>query len=169
MGCNIQIDSRHNKIAGSSRARTWRSTTAALRPGRYSFPYFQRDQTSARRASAATGRCGGQLPGGGRRSRGPVAASGEQHRRMGLTGSHQRRAFLFQRLFRETLKSPTSTIASRDPRHRSGGHRSADRDIEHCDHVVVLGGQEVIDAAPVLHLRLHKSSGTGSPCTGSLT
>src|SRR2546423_1248091 len=34
-------------------------------------------------------------------------------------------------------------------------------DIERCDHVVVLGGQDVIDAAPVLHLRLFKSQHKG--------
>jgi len=34
-------------------------------------------------------------------------------------------------------------------------------DLERCDYVVVLGGQEVIDAAPVLHLRLFKSERRG--------
>src|SRR2546430_7773748 len=34
-------------------------------------------------------------------------------------------------------------------------------DIERCDQVVVLGGQDVIDAAPVLHLRLFKSQRKG--------
>src|SRR5439155_422653 len=34
-------------------------------------------------------------------------------------------------------------------------------DIERCDHLVVLGGQDVIDAAPVLHLRLFKSQRKG--------
>src|SRR5256886_14861572 len=38
-------------------------------------------------------------------------------------------------------------------------------DIERCDQVVVLGGQDEIDAAPVLHLRLFKSQRKGLQAT----
>ncbi|HEV3096856.1 MAG TPA: molybdopterin-dependent oxidoreductase, partial [Candidatus Dormibacteraeota bacterium] len=74
--------------------------------------------------------------------------------------------FLFQRLFREVLGS-----ANID--HRGGVLEDAEpddmtlpiADIERCDHVVVLGGQDVIDAAPVLHLRLFKSQRKGLQVT----
>src|SRR5205814_2552671 len=70
--------------------------------------------------------------------------------------------FLFQRLFREVLTSPNLD-------HRSAVLEDAEpddmtlpiADIERCEHVVVLGGQDVIDAAPVLHLRLFKSQRKG--------
>src|SRR5207244_913919 len=70
--------------------------------------------------------------------------------------------FLFQRLFREVL-------ASSNLDHRSAVLEDAEpddmtlpiADLERCDYVVVLGGQEVIDAAPVLHLRLFKSERRG--------
>src|SRR5207302_242912 len=70
--------------------------------------------------------------------------------------------FLFRRLFREVLQSPNLD-------HRSTAVTDAEpddmtlpiADIERCDQVIVLGGQGVIDAAPVLHLRLFKSERKG--------
>src|SRR5207237_1287155 len=74
--------------------------------------------------------------------------------------------FLFRRLFREVLESPNLD-------HRSAVLEDAEpddsslpiADIERCDHVIVLGGQDVIDAAPVLHLRLFKSQRKGLQVT----
>src|SRR5205085_2155414 len=70
--------------------------------------------------------------------------------------------FLFRRLFREVLQSPhldhrSTVVADAEPDDTT----LPIADIERCDHVVVLGGQEVIDAAPVLHLRLLKSQRKG--------
>jgi len=70
--------------------------------------------------------------------------------------------FLFRRLFRDVLKSPHldhrgTAVADADP----DDIALPIADIERCDQVVVLGGQGVIDAAPVLHLRLFKSERKG--------
>src|SRR2546425_2061804 len=130
--------------------------------GRYSFPQFQRtgqDRPQVRRdgtleqvtydeviafTADALQQAGGHVAGWA-----SPAASNEE-------------LFLFQRLFREVLASPNLD-------HRSGALEDAGpddmtlpiADIERCDHVVVLGGQDVIDAAPVLHLRLFKSQRKG--------
>ena len=69
---------------------------------------------------------------------------------------------LFRRLFREVLRSPhldhrSAAVPDAEPDDMS----LAIADIERLDHVVVLGGQEVIDAAPVLHLRLFKAQRKG--------
>jgi predicted molibdopterin-dependent oxidoreductase YjgC len=77
-------------------------------------------------------------------------------------GSTNEELFLLQRLFREVLKSPhldhrTVAVAETSPDDMT----LPIADIERCDHIVVLGGQEVIDAAPVLHLRLFKSQRKG--------
>jgi predicted molibdopterin-dependent oxidoreductase YjgC len=70
--------------------------------------------------------------------------------------------FLFRRLFREVLQSPhldhrSTVVADAEPDDMT----LPIADIERCDQVVVLGGQGVIDAAPVLHLRLFKSERKG--------
>ena len=164
MGCNIQIDSRHNKIGRfQSRENLEVDDGWLCDQGRYSFPYFQRDQEfgspSIRRDGqlAAVSYPEAVADAAARLQRAGSSAAG-----WASPGATNEELFLFQRLFRETLQSPHLD-------HRPQGIHESDpediglpiADIERCDHVVVLGGQEVIDAAPVLHLRLHKSQRHG--------
>ena len=163
MGCNIQLDARSNRIGRfQSRENLDVDDGWLCDVGRYSFPNFQRaaqerpqirrngklEQVTYDEAIAFTAdalrRAGRQVAGWA-----SPAASNEE-------------LFLFQRLFREVLASPHLD-------HRSVVLEDAEpedmtlpiADIEVCDHVVVLGGQDVIDAAPVLHLRLFKSQRKG--------
>ncbi len=163
MGCNIQLDARSNKIGRfQSRENLAVDDGWLCDMGRYSFPNFQRltqdrpqirrngtlEQVSYDEAIAFTA---GEIKQAGRQVAGwaSPAATNEEF-------------FLFQRLFREVLGSPNLD-------HRSAVIDDADpddmtlsiADIERCDHVVVLGGQDVIAAAPVLHLRLFKSQRKG--------
>jgi NADH-quinone oxidoreductase subunit G len=163
MGCNIQIDARHNKIGRfQSRENLEIDDSWLCDRGRYSFPHFQRQTQERPRirrdgrleevsyeeaiAFAATALKQAGAPVAGWAS--PAATNEE--------------LFLFRRLFREVLKSSHLD-------HRSGAVDDAEpddmtlpiADIERCDHVIVLGGQAVIDAAPVLHLRLFKSQRKG--------
>ena len=162
MGCNIQLDARNNRI-GRFQARENLAVDDGwlCDAGRYSFPQFQRtaqDRPQIRRGgtlervtyddviafTADALKASGQVAGWA-----SPAASNEE-------------LFLFQRLFRDVLNSPNLD-------HRSSVLEDAEpddmtlpiADIERCDHVVVLGGQDVIDAAPVLHLRLFKSQRKG--------
>jgi NADH-quinone oxidoreductase subunit G len=163
MGCNIQLDARSNRIGRfQSRENLAVDDGWLCDAGRYSFPNFQRatqDRPQIRRdgklervtydeviafTADALQQAGRQVAGWA-----SPAASNEE-------------LFLFQRLFREVLASPNLD-------HRSAVLEDAEpddmtlpiADIEGCDHVVVLGGQDVIDAAPVLHLRLFKSQRKG--------
>lgn len=162
MGCNIQLDARSNRIGRfQSRENLEVDDGWLCDVGRYSFPNFQRttqDRPQIRRGStlervtydeviaftADALKESGQIAGWA-----SPAASNEE-------------LFLFQRLFREVLGSPNLD-------HRSAVIEDAEpedmtlpiADIERCDHVIVLGGQDVIDAAPVLHLRLFKSQRRG--------
>jgi NADH-quinone oxidoreductase subunit G len=163
MGCNIQLDARSNRIGRfQSRENLAVDDGWLCDAGRYSFPNFQRttqDRPQIRRngtlekvtydeaivfTADALRQAGPQVAGWV-----SPAASNEE-------------LFLFQRLFREVLASPNLD-------HRSGVLEDAEpddmtlpiADLERCDHVVVLGGQDVIDAAPVLHLRLFKSQRKG--------
>ena len=163
MGCNIQLDARSNRIGRfQSRENLDVDDGWLCDVGRYSFPNFQRaaqerpqirrngtlEQVTYDEAIAFTAdalkRAGRQVAGWA-----SPAASNEE-------------LFLFQRLFREVLGSPNLD-------HRSALIEDAEpedmslpiADIERCDQVVVLGGQDVIDAAPVLHLRLFKSQRKG--------
>jgi len=163
MGCNIQIDARHNRIGRfQSRENLEVDDGWLCDDGRYSFPNFQRNgfgrpqlrregtlqdvtyeeaiaETASRLKQAGGAAAGWASP----------AATNEE-------------LYLFQRLFREVLRSPHID-------HRPAAVPDADpedmalpiADIERCDHVVVLGGEEVINAAPVLHLRLFKSQRHG--------
>ena len=167
MGCNIQIDARSNKIGRfQSRENVAVDDSWLCDRGRFSFPNFQRstqdrpqirrngtlEQASYDEAIAFTAdalkKAGRQVAGWA-----SPAASNEEF-------------FLFRRLFREVLGSGNLD-------HRSAAIDDAEpedtslpiADIERCDHVVVLGGQEVIDAAPVLHLRLFKSQRKGVQVT----
>src|SRR2546423_1066188 len=163
MGCNIQLDARNNRIGRfQSRENQAVDDSWLCDFGRFSFPNFQRkaqdrpqirrdgtlQQVSYDEAIAYTvdglKRAGRQVAGWA-----SPAASNEE-------------LFLFRRLFRDVLQSPNLD-------HRSAVLDDAEpddmslpiADIERCDQVVVLGGQDVIDAAPVLHLRLFKSQRKG--------
>ncbi|HET9847092.1 MAG TPA: molybdopterin-dependent oxidoreductase [Candidatus Dormibacteraeota bacterium] len=163
MGCNIQIDARHNKIGRfQSRENVAVDDSWLCDRGRFSFPNFQRkdqerpmirrngavEEVSFDEAIAFTAdalkQAGGQVAG--------WASPADTNEEM----------FLFRRLFREVLKSPHLD-------HREGSVPDTDpddmtlpiADIERLDHAIVLGGQDVIDAAPVLHLRLFKSQRKG--------
>jgi NADH-quinone oxidoreductase subunit G len=170
MGCNIQLDARSNKIGRfQSRENLAVDDGWLCDTGRYSFPHFQRttqDRPQIRRngtlekatydeAIAFTAEALNELKQAGAQAAGwaSPAASNEE-------------LFLFQRLFRDVLASPNID-------HRGGVLEDAEpddmtlpiADIERCDHVVVLGGQDVIDAAPVLHLRLFKAQRKGLQVT----
>jgi len=163
MGCNIQIDARNNRIGRfQSRENPAVDDSWLCDFGRFSFPNFQRqaperprirrdgrlEDVSYDEAIAFTvealKRAGGQAAG--------WASPADTNEEL----------VLFRRLFREVLRSPHLD-------HRSAALVDAEpddmtlsiADIERLDHVVLLGGQEVIDAAPVLHLRLFKSERKG--------
>ena len=163
MGCNIQIDARNNKIGRfQSRENLAVDDSWLCDFGRFSFPNFQRqslerprvrrdgrlEEVSYEEAIAFTvdglKRAGGQAAG--------WASPADTNEEL----------VLFRRLFREVLRSPHLD-------HRSAAMPDAEpddislaiADIERLEHVVVLGGQEVIDAAPVLHLRLFKAQRKG--------
>ncbi len=163
MGCNIQLDARSNRIGRfQSRENLAVDDGWLCDVGRFSFPNFQRttqdrpqirrdgklEQVSYDEAVAFTADA---LQQAGRQAAGwaSPAASNEEF-------------FLFRRLFREVLQSPnldhrSAVLADAEPDDMS----LPIADLERCDHVVVLGGQDVIDAAPVLHLRLFKSQRKG--------
>ena len=163
MGCNIQIDARNNKIGRfQSRENAAVDDSWLCDFGRYSFPNFQRQSQERPRI-----RRGGRLEevtydeaiaftvDGLKRAGGQVAG-------WASPADTNEELFLFRRLFREVLRSPHLD-------HRSAAIPDTEpddtalpiADIEGCDQVVVLGGQDVIDAAPVLHLRLFKSQRKG--------
>jgi len=163
MGCNIQIDARSNRIGRfQSRENLAVDDSWLCDIGRYSFPNFQRkaqERPRVRRngsleevsfdeaiafTAAALKQAAGQVAG--------WASPADTNEEL----------FLFRRLFRDVLKSPhldhrSSAVADAEP----DDFTLPIADIERCDHVVVLGDQEVIDAAPVLHLRLFKSQRNG--------
>ena len=163
MGCNIQIDARNNKIGRfQSRENLAVDDSWLCDYGRYSFPNFQRqslerprvrregrlEEVSYEEAIAFTvdglKRAGGQAAG--------WASPADTNEEL----------VLFRRLFREVLRSPhldhrSAIVPDAEPDDMS----LAIADIERLDHAVLLGGQEVIDAAPVLHLRLFKAQRKG--------
>jgi NADH-quinone oxidoreductase chain G len=164
MGCNIQVDARHNRVGRfQSRENLAVDDGWLCDFGRYSFPHFQRDGSERPKVrrdgelrevswEEAIGAAAQLLRDAG----GAVAG-------WASPGSTNEELFLFQKLFREVLQSPHLD-------HRAGVPVEDSEpddmtlpiaDLERCDHVVVLGGQEVIDAAPVLHLRLFKSQRHG--------
>ena len=163
MGCNIQIDARNNKIGRfQSRENLAVDDSWLCDYGRYSFPNFQRQSMERPRVRRdgrleevayedaiaftvdALKRAGGQAAG--------WASPADTNEEL----------VLFRRLFREVLRSPhldhrSAAVPDAEPDDMS----LAIADIERLDHAVVLGGQEVIDAAPVLHLRLFKAQRKG--------
>ena len=163
MGCNIQIDARNNKIGRfQSRENLAVDDSWLCDYGRYSFPNFQRQSMERPRVRRdgrleevayedaiaftvdALKRAGGQAAG--------WASPADTNEEL----------VLFRRLFREVLRSPhldhrSAAVPDAEPDDMS----LAIADIERLDHAVLLGGQEVIDAAPVLHLRLFKAQRKG--------
>ncbi|TME56099.1 MAG: hypothetical protein E6I60_04710, partial [Chloroflexi bacterium] len=167
MGCNIQLDARNNRIGRfQSRENLAVDDGWLCDAGRFSFPNFQRqsqDRPQIRRngrletvsydeaiafAASALEQAGRQVAG--------WASPSDSNEEL----------FLFRRLFREVLESPnldhrTAVLEDAEPDDSS----LPIADIERCDHVIVLGGQDVIDAAPVLHLRLFKAQRKGLQVT----
>jgi NADH-quinone oxidoreductase subunit G len=163
MGCNIQIDARNNRIGRfQSRENVAVDDSWLCDLGRFSFPNFQRTGQERPRV-----RRNGSLEAVSYDDAIAFAADALKQARGQVAGwaspaDTNEELFLFRRLFREVLQSPHLD-------HRSGAIPDAEpedtslpiADIERCDYVVVLGGQGVIDAAPVLHLRLFKSERNG--------
>ena len=163
MGCNIQIDARNNKIGRfQSRENVAVDDSWLCDFGRYSFPNFQRQSQERPRI-----RRGGRLEDvsydeaiaftvdGLKRAGGQAAG-------WASPADINEELLLFRRLFRDVLGSPhldhrSAAVVDAEP----GDMTLSIADIERLEHVVLLGGQEVIDAAPVLHLRLFKSQRKG--------
>jgi NADH-quinone oxidoreductase subunit G len=173
MGCNIQLDARSNRIGRfQSRENPAVDDGWLCDYGRYSFPHFQRQAQERPRV-----RRDGRLQEVGYEE--AIAFTAEALKR--ATGrvagwaspaSTNEELFLFRRLVRDVLQSPHldhRAGAVLDPEHRSALALDPEpddvtlpiADIERCDHVVVLGGQDVIEAAPVLQLRLLKGQRRG--------
>jgi NADH-quinone oxidoreductase subunit G len=163
MGCNIHIDARHNKIGRfQSRENVAVDDGWLCDFGRYSFPDFQRRQLDAPsvrrdgRLQSATYDDAVQAASAGLRAAGNAAAGWIS------PGATNEEAFLFQRVFREVLRSSHLEHGGAVAKPTGPDDFSLPiADLERCDHVVVLGAQEVIDAAPVLHLRLLKGERRG--------
>jgi NADH-quinone oxidoreductase subunit G len=167
MGCNIQLDARNNRIGRfQSRENLAVDDSWLCDFGRFSFPNFQRqgqDRPQVRRD--------GKLERVSYDEAIAVAADGlkEAGRQVAAWSSPSatnEELFLFRRLIREVLESPnldhrSAVIVDAEPEDMS----LPIADIEGCDQIVVLGGQDVIDAAPVLHLRLFKSQRKGVQVT----
>jgi NADH-quinone oxidoreductase subunit G len=164
MGCNIQIDVRNNKIGRfQSRENLAVDDGWLCDYGRYSFPNFQRDwsvQASVRRDGKLSEASYDEAISS---AAGALKRAGKEAAGWASPAATVEELFLFQRLFREVLQS--SSIDHRGskvfPDQAPEDATLPIADLERCDYVVVLGGQEVIDAAPVLHLRLFKSERSG--------
>ncbi len=163
MGCNIQIDARSNKIGRfQSRENIAVDDSWLCDTGRFSHPNFQRSTLERPRV-----RRDGRLeevsyPELAHFAAEAIKRAGSPIAAWASPASTNEELFLVQRLFRDVLRSPhldhrTVAIDATSPDDMT----LPIADIEHCDHVIVLGGQEVIDAAPVLHLRLLKSQRKG--------
>src|SRR2546430_1463435 len=163
MGCNIQLDARNNRIGRfQSRENLAVDDSWLCDYGRYSFPNFQRQSMERPRvrrdgrleevtydeaiAFTVDGlkRAGGQAAG--------WASPADTNEEL----------VLFRRPVREVLRSPhpdhrSATVVDAEP----GDMTLSIAGIERLEHVVLLGGQAVIDAATVLHLRLFKSQRKG--------
>jgi NADH-quinone oxidoreductase subunit G len=163
MGCNIQIDARHNRIGRfQSRENVAVDDSWLCDRGRYSFPNFQRNGQERPKI-----RRNGALEEVSYEEAIAFAAdalkqAGSQVAGWASPSDTNEELFLFRRLFRDVLKSPHldhrhAVVPDADPEDTT----LPIADIERLEHVVVLGGQDVIDAAPVLHLRLFKSQRKG--------
>jgi NADH-quinone oxidoreductase subunit G len=165
MGCNIHIDARHNRIGRfQSRENVAVDDSWLCDPGRYSFPNFQRKAQERPRI-----RRDGQLEEVSYAEAIDFAAKGLKEAGVEAAGwaspaDTNEELFLFRRIFRDLLKSPhldhraAATVPDTGPDDMS----LPIADIEQLDYAILLGGQEVIDAAPVLHLRLFKSQRKGT-------
>jgi NADH-quinone oxidoreductase subunit G len=163
MGCNIHIDARHNRIGRfQSRENLAVDDSWLCDFGRYSFPNFQRKQQERPRI-----RRGGSLEEVSYEEAIAFTADGlkQASGQVGAWASpadSNEELFLIGRLLREVLKSPhldhrNAAVPDTDPQDLT----LPIADIERLDHAIVLGGREVIDAAPVLHLRLFKAQRKG--------
>jgi NADH-quinone oxidoreductase chain G len=163
MGCNIQIDARHNRIGRfQSRENVAVDDSWLCDRGRYIFPNFQRaaqERPTIRRNGALEEVSYDEAI---TFTADALKQAGSQVAGWASPSDTNEELFLFRRLFLDVLKSPHID-------HRNAVVPDADpddttlpiADIERLEHVVVLGGQDVIDAAPVLHLRLFKSQRKG--------
>ena len=166
MGCNVHADARHNRLGRFQARENLAVDDGWLCDfGRYSFPSFQREGIERPRV-----RRDGRLEEVSYEE--AMAAAAQSLRRAGPAtagwaspAATNEELFLFQRLLREVLATPHLD-------HGRGRGEAATAlepddaalpiaDLERCDHVLLLGGQAVIDAAPVLHLRLFKSERKG--------
>ncbi|HEY9288119.1 MAG TPA: molybdopterin-dependent oxidoreductase [Candidatus Dormibacteraeota bacterium] len=164
MGCNIQIDARHNRIGRfQSRENVAVDDSWLCDHGRYSFPNFQRKAQERPRV-----RRDGKLEEVSFAEAIAFAADGLKQAGVEAAGwaspaDTNEELFLFRRLFREVLKSPhlDHRVSSAVPDTGPNDMTLPMADIEGLDYAILLGGQDVIDAAPVLHLRLFKSERKG--------
>src|SRR2546423_2409062 len=163
MGCNIQIDARSNRIGRfQSRENAAVDDSWLCDFGRFSFPNFQRTGQERPRV-----RRNGSLEEVSYDEAIAFAVDGLK-RAAGQTAGWaspsdtNEELLLFRRLFRDVLRSQhldhrSATVVGAE----TGDMTLSIADIERLDHAIVLGGQDVIDAAPVLHLRLFKSQRKG--------
>jgi NADH-quinone oxidoreductase subunit G len=163
MGCNIHIDTRNNRIGRfQSRENIAVDDSWLCDFGRYSFPNFQRqgqERPKIRRNGALEDVSFDEAIA---YTADALKQAGSQVAAWASPSDTNEELFLIRRLFRDVLKSGhidhrNAVVPDADP--EDIGLPIAD--IERLDHVVVLGGQDVIDAAPVLHLRLFKSQRKG--------
>ncbi|HEX3630338.1 MAG TPA: molybdopterin-dependent oxidoreductase, partial [Candidatus Dormibacteraeota bacterium] len=164
MGCNIQIDVRNNRIGRfQSRENLAVDDSWLCDHGRFSFPHFQRkgqERPKIRRDDSLEEVSFDEA----------IAFAADGLKRAGVEAAAwaspadtNEELFLIRKLFRDVLKSPhldhrrAGTVPDSGPDDMT----LPIADIERLDYAVLLGGQEVIDAAPVLHLRLFKSQRKG--------
>jgi NADH-quinone oxidoreductase subunit G len=159
MGCNIHVDTRHNKVVRfQSREQPEIDDGWLCDMGRYShwrfndetrivYPLVRRNGRLERVLyREALDRAAALLRNGA-----PTSLAG-----WSAPSATNEELYLFQRLLREVLKSPHLDHGAgdaRDPAPDDYGLSIAG--IEACSHVVVLG--DALAAAPVLKLRLHKA------------
>jgi len=163
VGCNIHIDARHNRVGRfQSRENLEVDDGWLCDEGRYSFPNFARPERQAPHVRVE----GALEPAGydeaiAQAARLLRAADGAVAGWASPAATNEE-LFLFQRLFREVLGSPhLDHRLEALPAAVAEDMSLPIADLERCDHVVLLGGDEVIDAAPVLHLRLFKGQRRG--------
>jgi NADH-quinone oxidoreductase chain G len=159
MGCNIQLDTRNNRVArfqsreqpdiddgwlcDAGRYSHWRFND----PQRILFPLVRRHGKLERAlyADALTAAADALR-----------AAKGEQLAGWASPGATNEDLYCFQRLVREVLQSPHLDHGPGDAAEPMAEDFSLSvAGIEGCSHIVVLG--DALQSAPVLRLRIHKS------------